>query len=115
MEIIAIAVGIYLLICAVWLNIIATISVRHDSTLQTGQRIAQYLFVWVIPFFGASFIIHLIFDHSPEIIPRNWIPWPFKKLIYGKEIEPNKNRTEENEDIINAAGRSSLGDIDGAD
>ena len=115
MEAIAALVAVYLLISAVWLNILATVGIRHDDTLNRGQRLAQYLFVWLIPLFGASFIIHLIFEHSPEVIPTNWIPWPFKKLIYGREIKPNRNRSEENGDIIAAAGRSSRGDIDGPD
>lgn len=69
-----------------------TLAIKYDHTLDRFQKLSQLLFVWLIPIFGASFVIHLVYDHSPEAIPKNWIPWPFKTLIYGKPIKRNNNR-----------------------
>ena len=62
-----------------WLNLIAYIAVKHDQTLDSFQKKAQTILVWLLPFIGASLVLHMVFDHSPEAIPKKLIPWPFKK------------------------------------
>ncbi len=96
-TIILIGVPIVILL---WLSFIATIAARFDSTLDPFQRKAQIVIVWAFPFIGASFIIYLVNQHSPEVIPRNLIPWPFKALIFGKPRERNKNRDNNEESGI---------------
>lgn len=100
MEVLAVAAVIASVIL-LWLNFLATLSVKYDHTLNNFQKGAQLFFVWLIPFIGASFVIHLVYEHSPEAVPKKWIPWPFKKLIYGKPINPNSNR---NDNEIDAYG-----------
>jgi hypothetical protein len=86
-----------------WLSFIGTIAARYDGTLDPFQRKAQIIIVWVFPFIGASLIIYLVNQHSPEAIPRNLIPWPFKKLIFGNPRARNKNRDNNEESGIDLA------------
>ena len=83
-----------LVVIIVWLNILATIALRYDQTLNAFQRKAQTIIVWLVPMFGAAFILNLVWRHNPDAIPGLWIPWPVKKIIYGKDIKANKNRDE---------------------
>jgi ABC-type iron transport system FetAB permease component len=86
-----------------WLSFIGTIAARLDSTLDPFQKKAQIIIVWLIPFIGASLIIFLVNQHSPEVIPRNLIPWPFKNLIFGKPRARNKDRDNNEESGIDLA------------
>ena len=88
------SIGILLILVAIYLSVLASLSVYCDKTLTSFQRYAQWATVWLIPLLGASFVLHLVYDHSPEAIPENWIPWPFKGLIYGKRIKRNENRND---------------------
>lgn len=105
MEIL-IVIGSVSLIILMWLNFIATIAVKHDHTLDAFQKKAQLIFVWLIPYLGASFVLHMVFDHSPEAIPEKLIPWPFKKIIYGKPPKDNKHRHDAGSNNI-SSGYSS--------
>ena len=86
--------GIVAIFLLVWLNGLASISVKYDHSLKPFARLAQYLIIWAFPFIGASTVLYFVFDHSPEAIPKNWIPWPFKTMIFGTSINPNKNRDD---------------------
>jgi hypothetical protein len=86
-----------------WLSLIGTIAAKFDATLDPFQKKAQILIVWFIPFIGASLIIYLVNQHSPEAIPRNLIPWPFRKLIFGKPRPRNTNRDNNEESGIDLA------------
>ena len=88
------SIGVLLILIVIWLNILASMAVYCDKTLTPFQRYSQWAIVWLFPLLGASFVLHLVYDHSPEAIPENWIPWPFKGLIFGKQIRRNKNRSE---------------------
>ena len=85
-------------IIALWLNVLATIAVRCDATIDDIQRTAQMFFVWLIPFIGASVVLHIVYQYSPNTIPRSWIPWPFKNIIYGAPIKDNLNRDDREKD-----------------
>lgn len=76
-----------------YLNMLAMLVVRYSVRLTPFQRIAQAIVVWTIPLLGAALVLHLLFLDVPNLMPRAWIPWPFKKLIYGEPIKPNKNRS----------------------
>ena len=104
MEILLVAITVLAAISLLWLNVLATLAVKYDHTLDKTQKITQSFIVWLVPFLGAGFILHLVFEHYPQAIPRSWIPWPFRKMIYGAPRKPNKNR-DENE--IDYAGTSS--------
>lgn len=99
MEILLI-IGVVSLVIIVWVNILATIAVRYDQTLNTFQRNSQSLFIWFVPIIGASFILKLVFEHSPDAIPKGWILWPLKGMIYGKPMKPNINRDDRETDGV---------------
>jgi len=52
-----------------WLNALASLSVRYDRTLDPFQRIFPAVVVWAVPYLGARFVPHLIWQHYPEAIP----------------------------------------------
>ena len=89
-----IVIGALFTLMLLWLNFLATLAVKYDHTLEPVQRIGQLIFVWLIPFLGASVVLHIVYEHSPEAIPRSWVPWPFKNLIYGPPIKANTLRDE---------------------
>jgi len=78
----------------VWLNTLASIAIRCDKDLEPFQRVAQFIFVWVVPYVGASIVLRIVYEHSPNTIPRKWIPWPFKNLIYWPLIKSNPLRDD---------------------
>ena len=43
-----------------------------------------------------------MFEHYPNAIPKAWIPWPFKKIVYGKDRKENRNRDEDESPAINS-------------
>lgn len=95
MEIAAYAVAVIFIIIWAWLNMLASFAVRHDATLEWFQKVAQIVLVWLVPFLGSAFVLHLIWQQYPSAIPKAWIPWPFKKMIFGKSPPPNPNRNED--------------------
>jgi hypothetical protein len=86
-----------------WLSFTATIAAKFDRTLDPFQKKAQILIVWMFPFIGASLILYLVNQHSPEAIPRKWIPWPFRNLIYGNPQKINTNRDDNKDSGIDLA------------
>ena len=99
-----------------WLVFIGTIAAKFDSTLTPFQKKAQIIIVWLVPYLGASLIIFLVNQHSQEAIPRKLIPWPFKRLIFGKLRNKNNNR-DDNEgsgiDLAISSSQHSHSDIGG--
>lgn len=83
-------IGIFILLALsvvlLWLNFLASFAIKYDATLERIQTIGQLLFVWLVPYFGAAFILKLVFEHSPKAIPKAFIPWPFRKIIFGTPI-----------------------------
>ena len=97
MDAISIFLLIVLLATWLWLNALGTLAARYDGTLNPFQRKAQIIIVWLVPFLGASLILYLVAQHSPEAMPRKWVPWPFRSLVHGRDRERHKYR-DENED-----------------
>ncbi len=94
MESVLYLIGALIFIYYFWLNILATIAVRYDRTLDVLQKNSQTVFLWLVPIFGGVIVLHLVWDHYPDAIPKSWIPWPFKKIIYGKSQPTNRNRND---------------------
>ena len=78
-------------ILLLWLNIIATLAICKDSTIEKYQRKYQIAIVWLIPLIGSLIFLHLVHSHSPEALSTSLIPWPFKKIIKGKAYSANQN------------------------
>jgi len=103
MDLVLYIIGFLVVLVWLWLNLLATFSVRHDSTLAPFQKTAQQIIIWVVPFIGSALILHLVWEQYPETIPKSWIPWPFKKLVYGKANAPNPNRNNDESPAIKGA------------
>jgi len=112
MDIILI-VWLLVLLVTLWLNVLATMAIRYDHSLDKTQKTGQQCIVWLIPILGASVVLHLVYEHSPEAIPKSWIPWPLKKLIFGKPLKDNRYRDEHEIDYRTGSGGGRHHDSDG--
>jgi len=83
------------------MTVLGIIIVKYDGTLDSFQKKSQTLFVLFMPIFGSAFVIYLVNLHSPEVIPKNWIPWPISRIIFGKERASNRDRDDNEEPGIN--------------
>lgn len=122
MNISLLILAIVLLFILLWVNILGTIALKNDLTLESFQRYPQLVVVWLIPYFGAALILHLLNQQSPQAIPRKLVPWPLKSWIFGKERPKNKNRDDNDNSGIDLAVSSKqhdakdyTGGIDGGD
>lgn len=70
-----IAVGGFVVLIVVVLNLMATISLIRTNGLTRFQKIAQGVVVWMLPFVGAFLVLHLIGQSDRAAIPE-WIPDP---------------------------------------
>jgi len=87
MEIILYTIIPIVLAYYLWLSFLATIAVRYDRTLNSFQKKAQTVIIWLVPVFGAVLMLYLTWQHYPDAIPKTWIPWPFKKAIYKNYLD----------------------------
>ena len=113
MDILIITAIILATLVWLWLTTLGVIAAKYDSTLEPFQRKAQIIIVLLVPFFGAALVLHLVNQHSPEVIPKQWIPWPIKSLIFGKPRQRNKNRDNNEENGIDLAISHSHTDVGG--
>lgn len=102
MEIVTILIIGSLLTWA-WLVILGIIAVKYDDTLDSFQKKAQIVLIFIVPFFGSALVLHLVNQHSPEAIPKSLIPWPLTSLIFGKQVPRNRNRNNNEEAGIDLA------------
>jgi H+/Cl- antiporter ClcA len=65
----AILISLVLLFGLVGLNAYASVLIARDKTKQPGQRIAQTVFVWLIPILGALLVVHLMRSVAPSSRP----------------------------------------------
>jgi len=97
MEILYI-LGILAGMLLLWIDFLAIVALKRDKSLELIQKIAQIVFVILVPFIGASIVLRVISEYAPEIVSQMFIPWPFKKAIYAKPTKSNENR-DHNEEI----------------
>ena len=86
MELAWIGFFIVVLSMLLWVNILAILCVVYDPDLDPIQRWGQGVVVILFPFFGASLVLYLVNGHSPEVISRFYIPWPFSNLVKDKRL-----------------------------
>ena len=95
-----------------WLNVVATIAVSRDLTLEPIQKVVQLAIVWAIPLMGATLFISLSHKHSPESLPRWLIPWPLKSLLLGKpRVRPGYGPDHPGVDLGKFDGSDHMGPI----
>jgi hypothetical protein len=119
-----IAVGGFVALIVVVLNLMATVSLIRTSSLTRIQKIAQAIIVWMVPFVGALLVLHLIGQSDRAAIPE-WIPDPainqyvFQLLgIEGKVAERAAEQAVEQtiiHSISEHMSHSSWGDSSGSD
>jgi len=78
-------------------------AIRHDTLLDRSQKVAQFIFVLVIPFVGSVVVLRIVYDHSPDLISRRLIPWPFKNIICGMPIKENRDRDDDEVDGVSGS------------
>jgi hypothetical protein len=58
----------------VYLDVMKTIAICRSESLTLLQKAGQTLFAWLVPIFGARFVLYLLSEHDFEAIPKRWIP-----------------------------------------
>jgi hypothetical protein len=95
-------IGIILIVLLL-INAWATRTVVRDDLASSGQRTAQIVFVWVVPFFGALLALHLkrrLPEPSTGCYPTEPDP--------GDDFAYSRTRHHRNENIPDAEGSSSV-------
>ncbi|MES9898308.1 MAG: hypothetical protein ABW148_04700 [Sedimenticola sp.] len=77
-----IAAFLILLLYVLYLNIIATLVLHHCKIFSYGNKVLQFLFVWLLPVIGAVFALRMLADVDDKALPKKWIPWPFRKAVF---------------------------------
>jgi len=107
MDIALVTVAIIFIAIWLWLTILGYIAVNFDETLDWQEQRTQKLIVLLVPIFGAVFILHVTNINTPQVVPRSWIPWPLKNIIFGKHThEPNHQNTDEHNEIYLGSNNS---------
>lgn len=86
MELVLIALAIVVFSMLLWINCLAILCIYNDPDLEPFQRWSQGVIVILFPFFGASLVLYLVNGHSPDVVNRFYIPWPFINLVKDKKI-----------------------------
>jgi hypothetical protein len=73
MEWIIAMVGV-LFVTQAWLSVIASAALVRTDDLERIQKIAQLIFVWLVPYFGAVLVLRLLAEHDQKAIPSKWVP-----------------------------------------
>jgi hypothetical protein len=101
MELIVI-IAATILVLLLWIDTLAILCLFLDPELEAIQRWGQTIFVLLVPFFGAALVLILVNGHSPEVISRFYIPWPFRGLVEDKPLRTR--RTGSNRETIAGEG-----------
>ncbi len=75
------AVGLWL-----WISILSILCLFLDPDLESIQRWGQAIIVVLLPYIGALFILKMVNEHSPEVVNKFYILWPFKNMVLDKSI-----------------------------
>ena len=107
MELALIVVSVVAVLLLIYMNILATLCLFLDPDLSKIQRNGQLIFAWLIPYLGASVVIHLVSQHSPEVAKRLYIPWPFRSMVDDKPLrKKNYHGSAEEMPGIHSVGSS---------
>jgi hypothetical protein len=89
MDVLLVVLSLAAVVMWFWISLLAILCVVLDPDLDKIQRWGQTLVVVLIPFIGASFILKLVNEHSPEVVARFYIPWPFRNMVLDKKLTQN--------------------------
>jgi len=94
-----------------YLNVVATITIKMATTLEPPQKLAQIFVVWLIPLVGALLVLHLIVETEPNLFSFKLIP--FRAVSSGKKTK-SSNRRDDDYWSIDSGGHHRGGrEIDG--
>jgi hypothetical protein len=99
----------FLLCVAIYLNIVASISVYKSKTLEPFQKYAQSLIIWLVPLLGSWFVINMLSEQEVESIPKKWISPQFRGWFNIPGTNHERLHGKENESM-NDGGSYSGGD-----
>jgi len=60
-------------LAALGLNVMATRSLFRTTELGLGQKIAQGVIVWLLPFGGALMVLRILAEGDPAAVPQRWL------------------------------------------
>lgn len=86
MEIVYLTVAVAAICLWLWITVLSVLCLFLDPDLESVQRWGQAIVVVLLPYFGAIFILKMVNEHSPEVVERFYIPWPFRNMILDKSI-----------------------------
>ena len=67
-----------------WTYFLALICIGLDPQLTPLQKFGQLLVVMLLPLVGPVLVLYIVNTHSPEVIARFYVPWPFARIVRGK-------------------------------
>jgi len=72
---------------AIYAAALASWSIAHDPTLPVAGRIARYAAVWLLPFFGAAWVLRSAADLAPDSLPPLRALRPLIPLFYISRVK----------------------------
>ena len=87
-----------------WIYFLSFVCVFLDPGLDRFQKVGQILLVLLVPIVGSVLVLYIVNTHSPEVIKRFYIPWPFRNVVLGKERRLSKSYVE-HDDFIEPINR----------
>lgn len=105
---------IILFIMWVWISVLAILCLFLDPDLEAIQRWGQAVIVLIFPLIGPAFVLMLVNEHSPEVVARFYIPWPFRRVILNRQQQRGgSGHNGEEAPGIHSGSRSDGGRGDG--
>lgn len=98
-------VGFFIFVMWLWVNILVIRCLFLDPSLEPVQRWSQTAIVILFPVIGASFVLYLLNQHSPEVVNKFYIPWPFSYLISNKSS--SKRASEYSNEVMPDSSQNS--------
>ena len=86
MELIYLLAAVAALCLWLWVTVLSVLCLFLDPDLESVQRWGQLIIVILAPFYGAIFILKMVNEHSPEVVERFYIPWPFRNMVLDKSL-----------------------------
>lgn len=86
MDIVLLILGLTMSVLWLWITVLALLCLFLDPDLEPVQRWGQLTIVLLIPLLGATVVLRMVNDHSPEVVARFLIPWPFSLVIRDKPV-----------------------------
>ena len=74
LTVVLIGLAAIVVLAALLLNVMATVSLYRTTQLSHRQKVAQAALVWLIPFIAAWLVLRLLAESDPDAVRRHWTP-----------------------------------------